>query len=409
MPALLSFVAVAALAITGPPTAWPQWGGPQRNFVAPDAPLATAWPADGPRTLWRRPLGDGFSAIVSDGASLYTLYRDGAHDVVIALDAADGRTLWETRYEAPFTETCSERLGQAPRAAPVLAGDRLITVSAGAQMNGFDARTGQKLWAAALAGPDDAAAKPCGYATSPLAYKDTVITMVGGTGRGIVALDLATGRERWAAQDFLNGYSSPLLIDLDGRPELIAFSAGEISGIDPDTGALEWTHPHPADFGVNVAMPIYGDDHLLFVSSAYNGGSRVLKLARRAGRVTVEEVWAHKRVRIHFGNAVRIGDRIYASSGDFGAAPFAAVDVKTGDLPWRDRSVARSTVVAVGGRLVILDEDGRLTLATPGPEGLLVHGRAQIFAGRAWTPPTILGTRLFARDRKEILALDLGR
>jgi hypothetical protein len=76
---------------------------------------------------------------------------------------------------------------------------------------------------------------------------------------------------------------------------------------------------------------------------------------------------------------------------------------------WRDRSVARSTLVAVGNRLLILDEDGTLTLATPGAEGLVVHAQAQIFEGRAWTAPTIVGTTLFARDRKEIVALDLGR
>jgi outer membrane protein assembly factor BamB len=397
----------AAAAATGP--GWHQWGGPTRDFIAPDAPIATSWPAEGPKTLWRRPLGDGFSGIVSDGETLYTAYRDGGEDVVVALNAGDGRTAWETRYAASFNETCSERLGQAPRAAPLLAGDRLITVSAGAQMNSFDRRTGQKQWSATLVPANDDAAKPCGFASSPILHRNSIITMAGGKGRGVVALDVATGREQWAAQDFMNGYSSPTLIDLDGRPELIVFSAGEISGLDPDTGRLEWTRPHPADFGVNVAMPIWGNDHLLFVSSAYNGGGRVLRLTRSGTGVKVEEVWSNKRVRIHFGNAVRFGDRVYASNGDFGAAPFAAVDIKTGDMVWRDRSVSRSTLIGVGSRLLILDEDGKLTLATPAAEGLVVHGQTQIFSGRSWTAPTLIGTRLYARDRKEIVALDLGK
>jgi outer membrane protein assembly factor BamB len=405
---ILGVLALVVPAVSGV-AAWPQWGGPARNFIAPDVPLATSWPAEGPRTLWRRPLGDGFSGIVSDGPTLYTLYRDGGNDVVAAIAAADGKTVWEARYVAPFNETCSQRLGEAPRAAPLIAGDRLITVSAGAQMHSFDRRTGQQQWATLLVKSGDEAAKPCGYATSPVVHGTTVITMAGGKGRGVVALDLATGREKWAAQDFLNGYSSPLMIDLDGGPELIVFSAGEISGLDPETGRLEWTQSHPADFGVNVAMPVWGDDHLLFVSSAYNGGSRVLRLARSGEGVKAEEVWASKRMRIHFGNAVRLGSRIYASNGDFGAAPFAAVDVKTGEMVWRDRSVARSTLIGVGGRLVILDEDGKLTLATPGNEGLTVHAQAQIFSGRSWTVPTLVGTKLFARDQKELVALELGR
>jgi len=403
-----ALIALAASAAT-PVTGWPQWGGPSRNFIAPDAPLAESWPAAGPRTLWRRPLGDGFSAIVSDGTALYTLYRDGDNDVVVALDAADGHTLWETRYTAKFNETCTERLGQAPRAAPLIAGDRLITVSAGAAMNSFDRSTGKLQWTADLLPGSSEAQKPCGYASSPVVFRNSLISPVGGKGRGVVALDIETGKEKWATQDFMNGYSSPLVIDLDGRPELVVFTAGEVSGLDPESGRLDWTKPHPADYGVNVALPIFGEGNLLFVSSAYNGGSRVLKLARVGDAVTVQEIWANKRVRIHFGNAVRLGDRVYASNGDFGSAPFAAVDIGTGDMVWRERAIARATLIGVGRHLVILDEDGKLTLATPGESGLTVHAQAQIFSGRSWTVPTLLGTRLYARDRKEIVALELGR
>ena len=72
--------------------------------------------------LWRRPLGDGFSSIVTDGTTLYTLYRDGADDVAIAMEAATGKTAWETSYAAPFNETCSQQLGPARarrRSSPV--------------------------------------------------------------------------------------------------------------------------------------------------------------------------------------------------------------------------------------------------------------------------------------------------
>jgi hypothetical protein len=144
------------------------------------------------------------------------------------------------------------------------------------------------------------------------------------------------------------------------------------------------------------------------VSSAYNGGSRVLRLKRQGDKVVVEELWAHRRVRIHFGNGVRLGTLVLASNGDFGAAPFAAVDVKTGDLAWRDRSVTRSTLIAAGDKLIILDEDGTLALATPSETGLTVHAKAPVLSGRAWTVPTLSGTTLYLRDSTQIIALDLG-
>ena len=394
-------------ATPGMTTAWLQWGGPQRNFVVEAPPLATSWPEGGPRRLWQRPLGDGFSSIVTDGTTLYTLYRDGTDDVVIAMEAASGKTRWESRYAAPFNETCSQQLGPAPRAAPLVTGDRLITVSAGGLMHSFDRHSGAVQWTRDLLAGNPDTVRACGYSSSPIAYKDRIITTVGGKGRGVVAMVAATGAIAWQAQDFDNGYSSPILIDLDGRPELVVFTYGEITGLDPDTGRLEWQQAHPAEFGVNVATPIWGDDHLLFVSSAYNGGSRVLKLARTGSTVSATQVWASQRVRIHFGNAVRLGQRVFASNGDFGAAPLAAVDIGTGDLVWRDRSVARATLVGAGSRLILLDEDGNLALATPGETGLIVHAKAQVLDGRSWTAPTLSGTTLFVRNQKEIVALDL--
>jgi outer membrane protein assembly factor BamB len=389
--------------------AWPQWGGPNRNFVTGPADLAMTWPETGPRRIWQRPLGDGFSSIVTDGATLYTLYRESADDIAVALDARTGETRWATRYPAPFRETCTEQLGPAPRSAPLVDGDRVITVSAGGLMNSFDRHSGERKWTHDLLEGTPDALRACGYASSPLAYKNTIITTAGGIGRGVIALDASSGRVSWQSQDFQNGYSSPILIDFDGRPELVVFTFGEISGLNPDTGALEWSRPHQSDQGVNVMTPIWGDDHLLFVSSAYGGGSRVLKLARSGGGVSVQELWSNQRVHVHFGNAVRLGQRIYASNGDFGSAPFAAVDVMTGEIAWRDRHVARSTLIGVGSHLVILDEDGNLALATPGESGLEVHGKAQILSERSWTAPALSGTTLYVRDRHRIAALDLGK
>jgi outer membrane protein assembly factor BamB len=406
---LAGAIAVTAGSNPTAPAAWPQWGGPNRDFVAAAADLATSWPPAGPRRIWQRPLGDGFSSIVTDGDTLYTLYRDGETDVAVALDAKTGETRWTAKYAAPFKETCSEQLGPAPRAAPLIAGDRLITVSSGGLMNSFDRRGGARQWTRDLLEGAPDALRACGYSSSPLAYKNTIITTAGGKGHGVVALDAASGTIAWESQDFQNGYSSPILIDLDGRPELVVFTFGEIAGLNPDTGVLEWSRPHVSDQGVNVATPIWGDDHLLFISSAYGGGSRVLRLARSGGAVSVEELWASQRVRIHFGNAVRLGKRIYASNGDMGSAPFAAVDVTTGELLWRDRTVTRATLIGTGNRLVLLDEDGNLVLATPGESGLEVHGKTQLLNERAWTAPTLSGTTLYVRDRHQIMAVDLGR
>ena len=73
-------------------------------------------------------------------------------------------------------------------------------------------------------------------------------------------------------------------------------------------------------------------------------------------------------MRVHFGTCIRVGDYVYGSSGDFGPAPFTAVNIKTGKIAWRDRSFARASFVFADGHFIILDEDGYLTLALPTAE-----------------------------------------
>jgi hypothetical protein len=101
---------------------------------------------------------------------------------------------------------------------------------------------------------------------------------------------------------------------------------------------------------------------------------------------------------------------VYASSGHDGPAPITAFDVKTGRVLWNTgREFAKAQLIFADGKLIVLDQDGVLALATPSAQGLTVHSRVQLLERFAWTPPTLAGTRLYLRDRKTIVALDLGQ
>ncbi|HJR07717.1 MAG TPA: PQQ-binding-like beta-propeller repeat protein [Pyrinomonadaceae bacterium] len=386
---------------------WPQWGGAHRNFMSDAKGLATVWPEGGPRRLWQRELGEGYSAIAAEGGRLYTMSRRESREIVIALDAATGKTVWEYAYEAPFSADYSMENGTGPHATPTIAGERVFTAGATGKLHALDKRTGKLLWSHDLLNEYKGTIRVNGYACSPLAYRDTVIMQVGGEGNALMAFRQKDGSVAWKRHDFKNSPSSPLLINVDGQDQLVAFMYDTLVGVDPASGELLWSRPHKSEFGLNVSTPVWGSDNLLFISSSYGGGSRVFKISRAAGKTELEEVWAHALVRIHYGNAVRLGDFVYASSGDFGTAPFTAVNVKTGKIAWRDRSIARASVITVEGRLIILDEDGNLLLATPTPEGLKVHSKIELLKNNAWTVPTLAGTRLYVRDRKTIMALDL--
>jgi outer membrane protein assembly factor BamB len=353
-------------------------------------------------------LGEGYSGLAVEHGVLFTMYRKGDNEIAIALDAATGKTIWEYSYAAPFSPEYDMSNGPGPHATPLVSGDLVFTSGATGKLNCLDKKSGKVLWSHDLLGEFHGTLRVNGYSCSPIAYKDKIVMMVGGPSSSLIAFNRKDGSVAWKKHDFKNSTSSPIVISVDGQDQLVAFMYSEIVAVDPNNGNLLWSHPHPVDFGLNTSTPVWGPDNLLFVSSGYGGGSRVLKLSRAGEKTNVEEVWANSLMRVHFTNAIRVGDLIYGSSGDFGPAPFTAVDVKTGKIMWRHRSFPRASFLYADGRFIILDEDGHLLLATATAEGLSVTSKVDLLTNKAWTVPSLSGTHLYVRDRKNIIALDLG-
>jgi outer membrane protein assembly factor BamB len=160
---------------------WPRWGGPGGDFKVVVAGLAESWPEDGPPVLWRRPLGAGYSAIAAVAGTLYTIYRDGEDDVVIALRADDGETVWEHRYRAPTREGNSLEFGKGPHATPLILADRLVTLGYTGVLSCLDRKTGEPIWTHDLIPDFEGEVLEFGYSASPILQDGKVIVLVGGS------------------------------------------------------------------------------------------------------------------------------------------------------------------------------------------------------------------------------------
>jgi len=388
---------------------WLQWGGPQRNFTAEASGLAEKWPEEGPKKLWSRDLGGGYSTILVEGDKLYTMYRVEKEEFVICLDGKTGKTIWEKKYDSPFHKEMAE-FGPGPHATPLIVGERLFTVGVNGLLKCWSKSDGKERWSHDFKKEYDGNIPGRGYSSSPLAWKDMIILPVGGKGgQGLMAFKQESGDMVWKATDFKEvSHSSPILIKLHGQDQLVFFTTDRVAGLNPDTGEEIWNSEFKTQWGANIATPTWCAGDILFCSAAYGSGSRGIKLTQADGKTEAKELWHAKDVQLHHGDAITEKGVVYLSSGSFGAAFVTAVSAETGSVLWKKRGFGKANLLLADGKLIILDENGKLGIAKPSEKGLKVLSKCDLLERVAWTVPTLVGKTLYVRDNKKIMALDLG-
>ncbi|SRR5579871_227184 len=401
------------LLASGPQSEWLQWGGPNRDFQLPAGNLKAEWPAAGPRQLWKRPLGDGYSSVVTDGRTLYTLFKRGSDTVITALDATTGKTIWESAFDSAIANSHEKEEidpvhGTAPASTPVISGDRLFAVTFMGRLVALDRATGRTIWSQELWRKHGGTIVGYGYTNSPLLYKDLIVLPVGGEGHAMMAFHQSDGAVAWQGGTSDNAMSSPVMIDVEGEKQVVTVMLKEVLAVNPDSGKVLWRFPHANKTETNVTDIVWCPGNIVLVSSAYDSGTRAIHLDHKNGKTTPSELWFNKRMRVHHGNMMRIGEYVYASSGDFGPAPVTAVKISTGDIAWQNRSFAKANFLRVGGQVIVNDEEGKLALVELTPEGIKILSQTQApLSNPAWTPPTLSGKTLFLRDRATLVAYDL--
>jgi outer membrane protein assembly factor BamB len=384
--------------------AWPQWGGPGRDFKSRATGLASSWPEKGPRQLWRRELGRGYSGIAAAAGLLFTMFRSGDSEIVVALNGETGQTVWEHGYAAPVYPDQAKDFGKGPNATPLIVGGRVYTVGFTSKMHCLDRKSGARIWSHDLIEEYGGKVQTFGYASSPLLYGKIVVVLVGGAEQGAVGFDLEDGSVRWKSQPVDFSYSSPMIIDVDGEDQLVFMTPTEVIGIAMSNGWLRWRFPHRNKYKNNCQGPWWGEDNLLFVSSQADGGGRTLMLTGGEGKTRVEQVARAEQIKFFHASAIRLGKWVYGASG----SELVAHNIRTGKDAWRKSGFPSANLVYADGKMIVLDEEGRLSLATVSPQRLEVLASHPLMTKPAWTAPTLVGTRLFVRDTKSIVALELA-
>ncbi len=413
----------AAGADTAPPAKtashWVQYRGPDRSGISPETGLLRSWPAEGPKVVWRRSIGEGFSGIVTSGEYLYTLWAVGEDEVVGCLRSADGTEVWRRRIGAAF----GDEFGNGPRATPTVDQRVVYALGGRGKLMAADAATGEPIWEVDLHTAEYGFYGPqlttsglavgflqlpqFGYAASPLVEGELIVVGTGrGKGSSYVAFDKSSGKPRWTSIEEPGfTYSSPMAVNIGGHRQILVLTPSQLVSLRPD-GEILWSQP----WAETIAQPVFVSPDKVFVSttniagSRSEGGAMALKIHERGGEAQVETLWESRIMRNYSSSSVAYQGFIYG----FDNATLRCVAADSGELRWARRGLGKGTLIVADGLLILWSDRGRLTLAEASPEGYEQKGQAQILEeGQTWTPPTIAGGKLYLRGRTDLVCLNL--
>jgi outer membrane protein assembly factor BamB len=392
---------------------WPQFLGQNRDGRISDQGLNTDWKAHPPKALWKVPLGDGFSSFAVVGGRLYTMCERQKRIWAVCLDAASGKEVWTRDLATGYID--KQKQGAGPRSTPTYHEGKIYCLLPMGELFCLAAEDGKVVWSANEF-DDTRSTNPAGAnfywgaSLSPLIEGKLVIVQPGGDkNSSVAAYNKETGKIAWTAGNDPPGYASPVAVTIAGQRQVIVPTGSSMLGIDPASGSILWRHSIGNKSNVNGTTPIWAEG-LLFVSAAYGAGSHAVEIARDGKAWVATTKWKTTKLQTLFANAMVVDGSIYACHGDLSAFFLKCVDLQTGEIRWEERMPSRMWVLAAGKHLIGWSERGTLSLIELQPKEYVQKGEVkELLSYKAWAAPAVSGGRMYLRDQKNALAIDLRK
>ncbi len=348
---------------------WPAFRGPTGQGHSSERGLPLEW-SESTNVVWKTQVpGRGWSSpVVADGRIwLTTATDDGAGSLrLLAYDVETGRELLDTEVIRIDQTASPNPKNSLASPTPVIdvESDR-VYVHFGADGTAALTTAGEVVWITRFP-----YVTQHGNGGSPVLYRDRLILSVDGYDTAfVVALDAATGEERWRTprrQPISQAYSTPLVIRVGDRDQLFSIGAFRATAYDPESGEEIWEVSYGDGFS-NVPAPVFGHG-MVYVATGFQVPSLLAVLADGHGDVTATHTaWTLRRGVPLTSSPLLVGDELYIVS-DLGVA--TCLDARTGETHWRERlggNFSASPVFA-DGRIYFQSEEGVTTVVAPGTE-----------------------------------------
>jgi outer membrane protein assembly factor BamB len=346
---------------------WPAFRGPTGQGVSSERGLPLDW-NESRNIAWKAPVpGRGWSSPVVSGGRVWitTAVTDrGASLRAMAFNVETGRELVNVEvFHVRSAELLNAKNSHASP-TPIVDGDR-VYVHFGAEGTAALTSSGDIVWKVRLPYQSQH-----GNGGSPIVYGDLLIFSCDGSDEAfVVALEKHTGKVRWKTrrrQPWDQAYSTPLVIRVGDRDQLVSVGAYRAAAYEPDTGKEIWRVGYNDGFS-NVPRPVYGHG-LVFIATGFQQPLLIAVRPDGAGDVTKSHVaWTLRRSAPLTPSPLLVGDELYIVN-DGGIA--SCVDAKTGALYWQQRLGGEfsASPVFADGRIYFLNEDGVATVIAPGKD-----------------------------------------
>lgn len=384
---------------------WPQILGPNRNGIGVDEKLADSWPDSGPKTVWQRDVGQGFSGVVVADNVAVLFHRVGDSEVVEAMNAKTGKKLWATKHPTGFSAAFSPDKG--PRCTPLIHAGRVYVFGAQGTLRCLQFRDGKVVWTRQAHKEFGAAEGYFGAGSSPVVAGDNLLVNVGSRANaGIVAFDLKTGKTAWKSTKLQGSYSSPVVVTVDGTQHAIFITRLNIASLDPANGKVRFVLP----FGkrgptVNGASPLVIDGHI-FASAHYGVGGLWAKI----GKAKIDVVWKSDTVMSNqYMTCIGHDKHLIGIHGQerVGESELRCFDPKTQAVKWKKAGFGYGSMISADGKFIALTTTGELIMLKADAKAYRELGRATVFRSTARALPALSNGLLYVRDTGTLKCLDL--
>ncbi len=405
-------VAALFLGGLGPASAqsdWPQWRGPTRDghFTGP------AWPekldTNHLHRIWRVELGPSYSGPIVGGDRVFTTEsKDKKFEVVTALDRKTGKELWRARWEGSMSVPFfAKSNGDWIRATPALDQERLYVAGMRDVLVCLDAGDGREVWRKDFVKDLGAPLPDFGFVSSPLVDGDNVYVQAGAS---LANLNKHTGELIWRTlkdQGGMSGsvFSSPVFATLGGTRQLVVQTREKLAGVHPADGKILWEQPVEAFRGMNILTPVVHGD-LLFTST-YGGKTIGFNVGQAHGKFAITESWRHK-AQGYMSTPVVIDGVAY---NHLKSQRVMAIEVATGRELWTtDKTFGKYwSLVAQGDRILALDQSGQLFLLHANKVKFQQLDQRRLTDAETWAHLAVADDQLFVRELNGMTAYRWSR